>query len=371
LYFYNGSSTDPFGLPGEPFVGLPSFDQPNLVDGTFIPKPSNLDNLNQMALKTMLPKIKEDLSLLNSIYELKDFKSLPGLVKRFREVVPFIRNSIKNSKNVLNVFADFMRLPAETYLTYQFAIEPLLNDICGVYSALTSYQAKVNDLLTREGKMQTRHFQYNWNEYPAVTIEQSTQGLLDQPGNLIGDPAYTWVVERKALTAASEFHAQIQYNYNYTEYQRNNALVLALLDRLGINLNGQILWNAIPWSFVVDWVIDVNRFLGEYAKRQNMEPVINIHQYLWSIKRQRYTQLTMVCKTAHPAVVPPVYVSGSRIPHPVIKETAYRRQVGAPDPASLTSSGLSLREFSLGTALAIVQRKYRGVRRIVAPKPRL
>jgi hypothetical protein len=368
IYSYAGSWIDPFGAPGQPHSGLPAFDQPNAIDGTFVPPPANLENLNSIALKTMLPRIKADLSLVNSIIELKDFKNLPGLIRKFHEVVPFIRNSLKKG-NPLKVFRDFLRLPAETYLTYQFAIAPLINDIRGIYASLTKYQAQISDLINREGKTQTRHFSYKWLEYPAHLFETGTSIGLDQPGYILFDPAYTWTQTREVFCDASEFHAEIQYNYNYTQFQRQHADVLGLLDRLGVNFNAQIIWNALPWSFVLDWVLDVNRFLGQYANTTNMEPVINIQQYLWSIKRRRRIQVNVVCNTRHPAVSEP-YQKGSQISMPLVTETAYRRQIGIPGYSSLTSSGLSLKELSLGAALVSTRGRYHGPRSIPAPKTR-
>lgn len=359
----------PFGEPGAPITGLPGFYQPNQLDGTFVPPPVDLDNLNDRALKTMLPKIKEDLSLINSIIELKDFKSLPGLVRQFRGIVPLVSRFLKTKKSIPSLI-DFLRLPAETYLTYQFAIAPLVRDIMGLYASLTQFQAQIQDLINREGKTQTRHFNWIWQEYPEKIVELSSTSGWDQPISIIDDPAYIWRQERTTLTAVSEFHAEIQFNYNYTEFQRTHASALALLDRLGINFNTQIIWNAIPWSFVLDWVLDVSRFLSYYGKTSNMEPTVNILQYLWSIKRKRFIRVDMVVDTAS-TQHDPIYPKGSHVPYPVVTETAYRRQVGLPGESSITSSGLSPKELSLGAALAICQRRYHGPRSLSAPRPGL
>jgi hypothetical protein len=366
LFTAAGSYTTPFGEAGEPNALLPAFYQLNAIDGTFVPQPSQLEYLNSKALSVMLPKIKEDLSLVNSIIELKDFRSLPGLISRFRQIVPFVMRFVKSRKSIPSLL-DFLKLPAETFLTYQFAMAPLVRDIMGLYASLADYQAQINDLINRQGKMQQRHFTYRWNEFPESVSELSPSYGLDQSSAKIDDPAYTWIQYRDTDTDASEFHAEIQYNYNYTKFQETHAASLRLLDRLGLNLNGQILWNALPWTFVIDWVVDVNRFLGTYAKVQNMEPMVNILQYLWSIKRRRTIRTGLAVNTVSP-LVPNHYVAGQRIPYPVVTETAYRRQVGLPGASSITLSGLNLKEFSLGAALAICQRRYRGTRRLSAPR---
>jgi hypothetical protein len=363
----SGSYSMPYGEPGAPIDGLPGFDVPNVIDGTFVPAPIGLDELNDRALKAMLPQIKENLSLVNSIIELKDLRSLPHLIRRFREIVPFVTRFLRTKKSIPSLI-DFLRLPAETYLTYQFALAPLVRDIMGLYASLADYQAQIQDLINREGKTQTHHFVWKWNEFPEFVEETSPTSGWDQPISVISDPSYIWRQKRTTITDGSEFHAEIQYNYNYTEFQRTHASALRLLDRLGINFNTQIIWNALPWTFVVDWVVDVSQFLGYYGKVKNMEPTINILQYLWSIKRKRKVKVDMVVDTAS-IFNPYHYATGSRVSYPVVTETAYRRQVGLPGVSSITTSGLSPKELSLGAALAICQRRYRGPRRLSAPRP--
>jgi hypothetical protein len=348
---------------------LPAFDQPNPIDGTFVPPPVDLLDLEDRAMKAMIPQIKENLSLVNSIIELKDFRSLPGLIRRFRQIVPFVTRFVKTKKSIPSLI-DFLKLPAETYLTYQFAMAPLVRDIMGLYASLADYQSQINDLINRQGKLQTHHFTWKWNEFPISQTELSSEHGWDQPISTISDPAYVWRQERTVLTEATEFHAELAYNYNYTKFQETHASALRLLDRLGLNFNSQIIWNALPWSFVVDWVLDVSQFLGRYGKIANMEPTINILQYLWSVKRKRFVRVDMVVETAS-QFVPNHFLPGSRVSYPVAIETAFRRQVGLPRDSSLTSSGLSLKEFSLGAALAICQSRYRGTRRLSAPRPGL
>jgi hypothetical protein len=113
----------------------------------------------------------------------------------------------------------------------------------------------------------------------------------------------------------------------------------ALLDVLGVNLNPQIIWNALPWSFVVDWVIRVNKWLDNF-KVSNLEPTTYIHQYCWSSKVEREILLSI----GFPGVLDVQRIT----------ESAYRRQVTVPDYVRIIElSGLSLKEFSLAAALGL------------------
>jgi hypothetical protein len=120
----------------------------------------------------------------------------------------------------------------------------------------------------------------------------------------------------------------------------------AFLDDIGINLNPAIVWNAIPWSFVIDWVLNVNLWLDQFKYRQ-LEPVTVIGQYCWTMHVKRVTTLMMG-------------YGGSANPVQRISEEAYRRQVAVPNwISSIQTSGLSLKEFSLASALAITRRRPR------------
>jgi hypothetical protein len=163
---------------------------------------------------------------------------------------------------------------------------------------------------------------------------------------------------RQVSYDASAFHAEIEYNYNYTQYQTEHARLLGLLDYFGVNLNPQIIWNAIPWSFVVDWVFSVGRFLDRF-KVSNMEPKINIRRYLWSIKRKRTVVTTRYTIPIESWWHPPLKLSHHRtVPASVVEETAYRRQVGLPGSSLIESSGVSLKEFTLGAALVLSRRRH-------------
>jgi len=153
----------------------------------------------------------------------------------------------------------------------------------------------------------------------------------------------------------------MQYNYNYDAYQLEHARALSLLEAFGGNNLPLILWNAIPWSFVIDWLVGVNLWLADHGQIEGtgMVPKINICQYLWSIRRRRRTIVSskitspkFYAGTGSTETYPPQYIT-----HPVADETAYRRDVSLPSASSIVSSGLSFTEFTLGASLAILHKR--------------
>lgn len=225
-------------------------------------------------------------------------------------------------------------------------------------------------LLAYSGRLQRRHYDFEWQDYESPTMYIKTlsgyqvnseqfAGSTTPPGNSGVYKAHAQLFEVQRRTThynPTTFHAEIEYNYYYTQFQREHALLLTHLDRLGVQLNPQIIWNAIPWSFLVDWVFGISKYLGE-QKVLNMEPIVNVHRYLWSWTQHRRTAIKIRSTASqgsgnqfNPSIID-TYL-------PTMYETAYRRDVQLPDSSSsLFGSGLSATELSLGVALAITQER--------------
>jgi hypothetical protein len=326
---------------------LPKFFDESL-NGTFTPDPADLDKLMQRALRSMLPGIKAELSLINSLYELKDFHSLPKTMKKIENVIFYFDRTIKRLGKTFSrgrTLRQILNTAADGYLQYAFNLSPLCSDLNAVHRAIDGTSRKVNDLVTREGKPQSKHFVYTWQEYEDK--DEVSDGYLPIDPRFVPrqvDSAFQML--RSVRSYPTVFHAEVEYNYNFTQYQREHAQMLGLLDALGVNLNPRIIWNAIPWSFVIDWVVDVNQWLDQF-KLPNLEPQINMLNFLWSVKRHRiiYTK----AKAFSIADGYPSYPY--EVTLPAVDETSYKRHVEGLSTSSLTTSGLSLSEFTLGAAL--------------------
>jgi hypothetical protein len=135
-------------------------------------------------------------------------------------------------------------------------------------------------------------------------------------------------VESALLTVTIEY----QFGTDLSGGEEDSARVLA--DSLGINFNPSIIWNALPWSFVIDWLAGVSSWLNQYKV-----PVVTIRteimQCCASIKVSRKTTSAINGSTAF-----------------TVEEEAYKRFLPALNfEQAIRTSGLSLREFSLGAAL--------------------
>lgn len=343
---YNAGGTRqlPFGEPSMPLKDLTGVREES-ADGSFVPLPANLPTLIDRSLTTMLPSIKSELSIINSIIELKDFASLPNMIKQSWKLL--------NKRNI--PLRSIFRSGSEGYLQAQFNILPLLSDIRGIYTALVRIEKRIRALVNGAGQPRKRHFTVRFEEGSQDVEFSEPMYLFRQPGDFpaafIQYSAIT--LERTVNPISCTFHAEIDYNYNFSRFQTEHAQLLGLLDALGFNLNPAIIWNAIPWSFVVDWLIGISRWLDK-RKTLNMEPTLNVRRYLWSIKRERIVSVRKLITNIGSSYVPS---SSSPVLMPTVFETSYRRVVGIPASISPIASGLNIRELSLGAALWIAKRK--------------
>lgn len=385
---------DTIGEFGDHISGLPSMlvEQP---DGGFLPPPPDLNILTANALKAMLPDVKAELSSINSIIELKDFKSLPhtitnllSLTRNFdarnASILHALTSAATSSKarvsrrtrlngayaRIRNSFAthgstfrEVLGGAADGYLQSAFNLLPTFQDIVGVYTALSGLYKQVSNLLGSQGKVLKKHYSFRYLPTSLYAPPQDvlwSQTLGDYAGYRNGPgpndfgcylASYGYGLTREVILEESVFHAEILYSYEYSKLQNEHARLFTLLDSLGVNLNPRIIWNAIPWSFVVDWVINVNRWLDD-RKILNMEPKVSISQYLWSLKQRRRVRLFLF---KGGPLYGNAYEAATYLPD--LFESTYRRDISVPNHDSLVGSGLSSSELSLGVALAITRKK--------------
>jgi len=340
----------------------------------FTPFPVDLDGLKQRALASMVPQMRAQLSLVNSLYELKDFKgSIRTLVQRAKTsalyvlahkakykgttakaISAYLNQNLQMAYNYLKanpksqIAKAAVKSASGAFLQWKFAVAPLMSDITALRRALAEFERRMNKLISREGRPQRSHFTCTVREYDVY----SHKTLYNMGYPLVPRVYGQCAINTTVIPDPSEFHAELEFNCHFSAYQREHARMLSLLDALGVNFNPSIVWNAIPFTFILDWVIDVGRYLDQY-KVGNMEPIINIRRFLWSIKRKRTTVWDKTLTSTGGMY------GTYKVSMPAVTETSYKRVVESPTRSSLITSGLSSSEFILGAALIVARRRKR------------
>jgi hypothetical protein len=247
----------------------------------------------------------------------------------------------------------------------RFNVLPLKRDIVDTYESLVTIRDSVKELLDREGTIQKRHYRRDLfstltspNGDVSHQICPSTVGALYRDSTFGSNPYVTidllnysttaHYVTRKWITNSATFHGTLEFRYTLTPFEREHALVLGLLSKLGINFDLAIIWNALPWSFVIDWVLGVSKFLGR-TRISSLDPKVTILRYCSSLRAEKSAEWTFKATGND-------YYATVEKPLGATSSTAYRRRVGDPGIRNwIVNSGISLDEFGLATSLAMTR----------------
>lgn len=333
----------------------------------------NWDGYASMALRQMLPSFSSGNSLINSIYELKDLKRV-GL--SFRTI---IRNWIQFrgrvhpqdvKDNLYDLGDSILGLPkrlrgkprskwtlrdySSVYLSYNFGWRSLYRDIASLVEELDGFRNRLARIMSQADKPITKHYRTSipGTELPRETHMSQTQQKAF--GGWTGDSRHVcWARVIKEPTTGIQYAATLRCKYKVPAILRGaEGRLQAHLDHLGVSGNPAIIWNAIPWSFVVDWLVNVGDFLNG-LRVDNIPLQTEITDFCHSAKVGRgvrfelnnYNQFysTNSSYTQEYGGWYLVDWAGS---------TLYERRVGVPNLyGALVATGLDPREFLLSGAL--------------------
>lgn len=313
--------------------------------------------LRAEALSTMLPSFSGDLSIANAILELKDFRDIGNRIyeRGTRNMSNISRSNGSPPRTNLEDDVNQLRRgnpvkgASGLYLQYMFGWRPFINDVVELYRICSSIDERIRELVRRANSPQQRYYG-RWVEGSSTSYTTLVSGEDGPLGGFAGDfiPRVKWEVVCPA-SPGIRFHATMRYRYPVPpELTQAGGRAKALLDALGINGNWSMLWNAIPYSFILDWFVKVNRFLSR-LRVDNIPIKTEISDFCASAKVVKSFQFVL---TDRNQLSNGTYVYGGKRVTDFVKATRYERKKGIPDLySSILLSGLSPTEFSLAGAL--------------------
>jgi hypothetical protein len=214
------------------------------------------------AWQTMRPSMDSGFNLPTFVRELKDIKRLPSLFTQGLNTLKGILNvarivtqnlSLKNLKEVLKQakerFISTGKDASGTLLNYSFGWIPTISDIKKMSSILKKVDAQFDELIRRAGKRQIRYCK----RY--VVINDYDSGY----GTPVSGFLTSFRVRRK--TDRCWVICRAEYSYILPDVSAAQLKLRAYLDAFGVNLDPRIIWDSIPFSFVIDWFVNVGKFL--------------------------------------------------------------------------------------------------------------
>ena len=222
------------------------------------------------------------------------------------------------------------------FLNWNFGWKPFVSDLKKLYNITTTVQSRLEYLRSTYGR-EVRASYYQDITLPSTVPSEYV--IVLAPGYNI---RYRRVSYRGIFRASGYVYQKLEDLSNAIGFCRG------LIGALGLTNPTRVLWNAIPYSFVVDWILG----LGSLLDRLNMQPFNGE----WNVNRvtcsfRAHGQVEMIRE----------FLLGTGSNQPVkladVSVDQYVRQVGLPvSPGFWLSPNVpTAQQLLLGTAL-IVQR---------------
>jgi hypothetical protein len=316
-----------------PFVGHKQL-WAGLVRGVY----ADDEGLAGVAFQQLLPGIRPGTSLLNSIFELKDLKTIPHtyarLTKAFDQLEIFLGKKLKSLSKygTRETLRQLLGGSADVNLQTKFNVLPMLRDIAAVDHTIEAVKGQLKQLTAEARRPLTKHFGAtlsSFNDTHEVVL--GTSGA-SYPSSLTFERIVKYDVRR--------FQATLEFHYELVDTDAVDLYRHGLADYLGLQLSPQVIWNAIPFSFVVDWVLGIGPWLSQFTPTR-LGIVTHIERAGWSVKVERNATLSI----AQYGQVGQYH-----------EKSYYRTPAGVSLVSSIRSSGINSSEFILGSSLIITMK---------------
>lgn len=204
-------------------------------------------NLQAEAYWTMRPRFEGNISLINALYELKDFRDVLKIVnpKNMGRLFRSLQNSL-----ISKPVSSSTEIAASLHLLNAFAVQPLLADIKTAVAQAQKIVLEHQD--TFNVKENKRYF----------------TKVFDPVVNLTGASPNSSETLYNGYRTSRSFTAVLSYRQEYKPRKAYDAFVTYW----GLNpFQIEAVWNALPFSFLADYLMSIGRSFHLMRRDPNID----------------------------------------------------------------------------------------------------
>lgn len=229
--------------------------------------------LNAEAYLAMKPTLSGNLNLTVFLAELTEVKSLITSVRKLSGIFQSAARRITGRREA-NLW-ELTKLIAEGHLSYSFGWAPFIGDLQAIYDSISNWKKLLLDYKSKQGIPQVRH-------YKSVICKDDID--IQNDPTVAGSRGSRYQGHLKQT-----YYATMRYHYTVPKIESEYAEVLALMDILGLKGGADVVWELIPFSFVVDWFVGVGNYL-ESRQTDYLDSKVTISDFCSTVKsEQDYT----------------------------------------------------------------------------------
>lgn len=236
---------------------------PAFIFGSLVPPVSEPVWVEQSidAFNAFTDQFPEEMSLGNFLLELDDLaKVIPkvlGVLSKLKKAGVFRRDLTRKYRTTAakTVIKDLSPLSpsaiGDHFLDYSFNWAPLVGDLKAIFGMCASITSRI-DFLKRTRGIPTK-VGFSREIQPAFPLSYS---IDTGPGGFI-----TEIVLRDYK---STYRAGAYLLQTMTHLDDFYGLLRAFMGKTGLNNPLKVAWNAIPFSFILDWIVPVSSYLARF-----------------------------------------------------------------------------------------------------------
>jgi hypothetical protein len=279
-----------------------------------------------------------------------DARKLPRLAKQAHQAYLKVRWLVSDvakhrSLSIYNLEVLIKSL-SESKLVYEYVLKTTYDDLQTLSSAVRKARNELKRLQKGASRIHHRAHTTTLREYKE-SQEQFHSTPWQWPQSY---PAYNGdrKLHRKISYPNARFTTHVWFSYELPDMSPRLAEAAAILDMLGVNLNPRIAWDALKYSFCVDWLIRVGEFLNQF-KLPWVKPVVKVYRCWTVLHLEKRTEVLLEktggYHTYDPlTAIPPTVIATGSCELFVRKPSTYGFQ-------TLKTSGLSKHEIVMAASL--------------------
>lgn len=200
------------------------------------------------------PTLSSRTNMAVFLYELRDTKQLFSVLPKRHFGVPTWRNLLMYANS--------------QHLNYNFGWKPFVKDLSKIFRTLQDFEHRLQVFKENQNRDLRHHARDPLSE-SMVTLTYSS-------------PSIDWIAKAE-INYSGYGCSTFNYRYSIPEYGAGELKLRAYLDSLGLHPSVGNLWAILPYSFVVDWFVDLGGYLDSFQEDW-LQPWVDFSGSVQSLK---------------------------------------------------------------------------------------